>query len=356
MAEPECCVCLGSIQDCCRAKCGHTFCRQCILKVLGMKPPEWHGVCPMCRAHTSIYSLRDASGNCLATTEINSLYGCIFVQASKMGLASYHFDSPDDCYISYENAPAEWTLDDGSRLPPKKPWVNYSYDAETLTFRGIIEWDIPLKKMDRWDYEIVFSEDFSGVVGGRVLMRFTDGQTSSHKFSPPWEVGYHRALAYLRWTPPPATVFGSIFVQSYIYSPLLEGVASYHFDAEDDCYISYSRAPAEWVLADGNPPPAKKPFSEITYDADARVFRGVIEWDPPFDGASRWEYEMIFAEDFGSIIDGQMLSYDTNGVCNPGVKFLNPDNGDGEGLLYTRKPSVLSDGARAIHDLVARSE
>ena len=24
------------------------------------------------------------------------------------GLASYHFDSPEECYISYENAPPHW--------------------------------------------------------------------------------------------------------------------------------------------------------------------------------------------------------------------------------------------------------
>ena len=56
--------------------------------------------------------------------------------AATEGLASYHFNSLEDCYISYDAAPETWRLDDGCRPPSKKPWEEVSYDPETRIFRG----------------------------------------------------------------------------------------------------------------------------------------------------------------------------------------------------------------------------
>ena len=50
------------------------------------------------------------------------------------------FEAPDDCFISYESAPAAWTLDDGSRPPPRKPFLGPSYDAASRTFTGSVDW------------------------------------------------------------------------------------------------------------------------------------------------------------------------------------------------------------------------
>merc|ERR1719238_1609018 len=104
--------------------------------------------------------MRDASGNLLAEPDTDTPFGCIFVQRGGLGLASYHFDAPDDCYISYAEAPANWRLADGTPPPDKKPWVEHSYDPDTFTFRGVITWSPTFSGMDRWEYEIVFSEDF----------------------------------------------------------------------------------------------------------------------------------------------------------------------------------------------------
>jgi len=350
-AMTECAVCLGFISEGCRTPCQHRFCRSCILKVLETKPPEWSGECPICRAKVSIYNLRDETGSFLAQPDTRSLYGCVFVQSGTLGVASYHFDAPDNCYISYASAPASWTLSDGSRPPQKKHWVDHSYDETTLTFRGIIEWSPTFSGMDRWEYEIGFAEDFACVVGGQVEMRYSSGTIRKTSFDAPWKTSFNRALAYIRWTPPPNSIFGCVYVQGTVYAPMLEGIASYHFDAEDDCYISYANAPPDWLLDDGSVPPAKKAFAGPAFDAGTRTFRGQIHWDPPFAGAARWDYEMVFAEDFTAIVGGQLGEYGSDGRLSETVHFLNANDDvpihDPDGMIYVQKPQVMGAGARA---------
>ena len=59
------------------------------------------------------------------------------------GLASYHFESTaqgPSAYISYASAPSEWTLDNGSPFPEKKPFLDPAFDAASRTFTGWIDW------------------------------------------------------------------------------------------------------------------------------------------------------------------------------------------------------------------------
>ena len=59
------------------------------------------------------------------------------------GLASYHFESTaqgPSAYISYASAPPQWTLDNGSPFPEKKPFRDPAFDAATRTFTGWIDW------------------------------------------------------------------------------------------------------------------------------------------------------------------------------------------------------------------------
>jgi len=233
----------------------------------------------------SVYNLRDANGVVLAVPEIKTVYGCTFVQLARLGHASYHFESEDNCYICYANAPAVWLLDDGTPPPERKPWEDASYDPGAYTFRGTVRWDPAFNGDSRCDYEIVFAEDFSGVVGGQVVATSSRGKTKITRFIAPWEANPDHSLLYIRWTPPPSTIFGNVYVQGLSYSPSLEGVASYHFNSESDCYISYSKAPEAWRLEDGSAPPKKKPFVDVHYNAIARTFRGSVEWDPSCGGA-----------------------------------------------------------------------
>lgn len=334
--QSDCPICLGPLKSPCQAACGHVFCRRCIIQAFAMRPPSWAGECVLCRRPASMYSLMDPEGNPLARPSITSLFGCVFVQrSSRLGFASYHFDAEDDCYISYEGAPNSWRLDDGSKPPERKPFQDCRYDPSTRTFQGVVDWDPPFFGDTHWEYTLTFAEDFSAVVDGVMT-----GHGPPMSFRPPWQPHEERCLSYLRWTPPPADVFGSVYVQGMHYADALEGVASYHFDSEADCYISYARAPDSWCLDDGSRPPDKKPFRDCSYDAATRTFRAVVDWEPGFQGASHCEYELVFAEDFSSVSGGRVLARDAD---PPSLRFLAPGTlPDGPCLYYVRRPGIYS--------------
>ncbi len=101
-----------------------------------------------------------------------SLPGCSFMQGGLLGLASYHFplDPAEDAYISYEAAPPSWLLDNGQPPPRRKTFINPSFDQESRTFRGTIDWsESSFGGHVRWQYTMTFSEEYSSIVGGSVL-------------------------------------------------------------------------------------------------------------------------------------------------------------------------------------------
>ena len=107
----------------------------------------------------------------------------------------------------------------------------------------------------------------------------------------------------------PTTIFGSVYVQGGGL-----GVASYHFQDPDDCYISYENAPSSWKLDNGESPPAVKPFDSPLFDAASRTFTGVVDWSPTtFGGDARWEYTMVFSDDFGYVFGGEVRAFDASG-------------------------------------------
>mmetsp|Transcript_67050 Transcript_67050/g.196086 ORF Transcript_67050/g.196086 Transcript_67050/m.196086 type:complete len:421 (-) Transcript_67050:27-1289(-) len=348
VVEPECCVCLGPLADACKAPCQHTFCRQCIIQVIEAGAPHWSGACPLCRSYVSVYNLRDLGGAQLAKPDASQPFGLVFVQQGGLGIASYHFDTAHDCYISYADSPNSWRLDDGSRPPAKVPWTQIQYDADALTFHGVIEWAPTFDGAQQWDYEIRFSEDFSAIVGGQVSIRRADGSQLQQPFESPWGPVSGGALSYLRWLTPPSTVYGGVYVQGSMYHPALEGIASYHFDGQDACYISYASAPPDWRLDDGSRPPERKPFSNPSFDAAARTFRGTVEWAPPFRGSVLWEYEMIFAEDFGAIEGGRLRSFKADGSRDPDICFRPHWSARASRCLcYVRRPDIYTWQGRA---------
>ena len=214
--------------------------------------------------------------------------------------------SPDDCYISYENAPVQWLLEDGSRPPARKPFENAHYNEATRTFIGTINWSEATFGGDaRWEYEMKFSDDFVVISGGQMTGFDRDGnQTRTHPFP--------EALRYVREYQLPKTIVG----QAYMQGGGL-GVASYHFPQIDQAYISYEAAPPEWSLDDGSRPPQRKPFDNPRYDETTRTFTGTIDWsETPFAGDARWEYEMIFSEDLTRITGGQVRTFHSSGAAS----------------------------------------
>jgi hypothetical protein len=59
------------------------------------------------------------------------------------------------------------------------------------------------------------------------------------------------------------------------------GLASYHFVAREQAYISYEHPDcAAWPpLDNGAPVPARMPFDQMSWDEDSRTWTGSIEWE-----------------------------------------------------------------------------
>merc|ERR1712194_444738 len=107
-----------------------------------------------------------------------SLFDKIFVQGDTLGMASFHFVTDDEAFISYESvACTDWRLGDGNALPSKRKFAAASFDADTRTFRGVLSWaPTSFCGDERWEYEMVFAPDYSGIVGGQIH-HFTPGLT-----------------------------------------------------------------------------------------------------------------------------------------------------------------------------------
>lgn len=128
-----------------------------------------------------LFRLRDSSRppreDWVPTYIENTLFGNSFCQGFKVGLASYHFQSLEDSYISYESpATAQWPpLDNGMPIPSRVPFRNVSVNTDTegkTTFRGHICWlqdfGTAWQGSVGWEYEILFDSEFLCIVGGRV--------------------------------------------------------------------------------------------------------------------------------------------------------------------------------------------
>jgi len=318
----ECPICMCDMDEPCKTTCGHTFCGKCLQLSF---PPEVSGAgaskCPLCRGNISLFATIDVeTGEPLKKAAVSTLFGTVFLQGGAAGMAAYHFDAPDDCYISYESAPAEWKLDDGTPLAGRKAFVNPTYDASTRTFTGAIEWSpATINNGDaRWEYTMTFSESFNIISSGASRQFKSDGTLSSEHIFPD-KLVYWRALGAA------PSLLGASFIQGGRL-----GLASYHFPEEDaaGAYISYEHAPEAWRLDDGTHPPAKKLFLSPSFDATTRTFTGGIDWSDHggFGGDARWEYEMVFSETYDSIVGGRVRSFKADGTEGRPHKFGRPSN------------------------------
>lgn len=169
-----CPVCLLKKNEECQTPCKHSFCKSCVVRSLLSSYPS--GICPVCRSPTTLYVVTQNGMPILAAEEIDTIFGSVYIQGSTKGLASYHFISIEESYVSYENTLcAMWpNLDDGSRPPARKPFTNCSYDSITRTFKGDIVWDpTSWTGQKLWRYEMIFSDDYQTIEGGTVIMSET---------------------------------------------------------------------------------------------------------------------------------------------------------------------------------------
>ena len=87
-----------------------------------------------------------------------------------------------EAYINYEKAPESWKTDDGEKFPSKKAFVNPVFDLKKRKFSGTILWDSPVYGDVRWDYTMIFSEDWRFINQGRLLLINKNGTETEMKF------------------------------------------------------------------------------------------------------------------------------------------------------------------------------
>jgi hypothetical protein len=103
----------------------------------------------------------------------NSACGNVFCQALRVGMASYHFVSEQDIYISYEHPEAlRWPpLDNGMPIPSRVRFHNISW-PDSHTFHGQICWlqdyGTGWQGMIRWDYKMKFDTEYMCISSGNV--------------------------------------------------------------------------------------------------------------------------------------------------------------------------------------------
>lgn len=315
--DSECPICLCPCEEPCRAACGHVFCSGCISGAMRCgSGPAWRGRCPMCRARVSGYSLRhDATHEPLLGAPLaDGIYGQCF-ERDGVGQASLHF-SESGSYISYENEAcvAFPDLDDSSCQPPaRKAFTDETYDSETRVFRATVFWEeFAPGGESEWEYEMHFADDFTAIVDGELRAFDADGNLCRTQLFR--EDGAKTDLCYSKVITADDP-FGHAFVQMGVL-----GFASYHFVSEQEGYISYEAEEVSMLppLDDGSRVPARKSFSNMSYDAGSRTLRATVSWDPAgWFGSAAWELEMVFSEDFAAIGGGEVRQFAAAGDREP---------------------------------------
>jgi len=166
----NCPICLERISDKCYLPCNHMFCKTCIIRVHLMIQ---NNLCPVCRYPTKLTEIKSMETNS-SLFRLNNLKirGSVYVQGNEVGLASYHFDSDTDCYISFASPCCllSPSLDNGERPPSRKPFVNFDIDEENRIFRGEVHW-VPTSWQGNvcWVYRMHFSEDYEEIIAGTLV-------------------------------------------------------------------------------------------------------------------------------------------------------------------------------------------
>jgi hypothetical protein len=108
------------------------------------------------------------------TYHSSTLWGNTFCQGFKVGLASYHFQTNEEAFISYEHpVSSQWPpLDDGSPIPGRMFFRNAAWDATERVFRGEICWQedcgTTWQGFGKWKYQMRFDSSYTFIASGTV--------------------------------------------------------------------------------------------------------------------------------------------------------------------------------------------
>eukprot|EP00747_Dinoflagellata_sp_TGD_P185335 gnl/TRDRNA2_/TRDRNA2_41833_c0_seq1.p1 gnl/TRDRNA2_/TRDRNA2_41833_c0~~gnl/TRDRNA2_/TRDRNA2_41833_c0_seq1.p1 ORF type:complete len:367 (+),score=66.06 gnl/TRDRNA2_/TRDRNA2_41833_c0_seq1:42-1103(+) len=153
-----------------------------------------------------------ARDSCKLPGPLTSIFGQVYANRSDkyLGVASYHFISETESYVSYEHQICHKIfprLDDGSKcpfpfLPPRVPFHGAKYDPATRTFRayttfsqdcGHYERVRTCDGVEKEVYELTFAEDFETIENG-TLKSFFPNASKAHQI-----IRFGCDVHYVRW-------------------------------------------------------------------------------------------------------------------------------------------------------------
>jgi len=123
----------------------------------------------------------------------DTIWGNAFLQGGHLGLASYHFVNEQGegfggAYISYESPQCSmWSpLDNGNPVPSRMAFKHFSWDADTLTFRGTIDWfgvhGTTWNGASKWVYRMVFDKNLITIKDGETVQYQGEQRVSENSF------------------------------------------------------------------------------------------------------------------------------------------------------------------------------
>ena len=128
--------------------------------------------------------------------------------------------------------------------------------------------------------------------------------------------------------------YGKLEKRAFVVEGKNMGEGSLHFKSKM-CYVSWKKATDEQKMENGEPLPAKLEFKGVAFDEAKRTFVGTIEWPSAFEEKDKEVYSLTFAEDFGSITEGTVVTT----LKGEGEKTLKV----GEDVKYAKAPKQEGD-------------
>jgi len=292
------------------------------------------------------------------TRRQESWWGKTYLQNGRpAGYASYHFESPETCYIGYELAPDDWRLDDGSPVSKlqKKAFEEVQWTQvealKPLTFApGELCQALFFPENRLVKYNQSFDEDLVFDPIGEFEVDMCDGLPE--EYAPLWYEakiigpGEAPGTYEVEWTdhrfpqcapkPKPKGNFmdqamnaatGAINAQINKLVGGGDGCNWFEEQKEKEKYVFQhrlaSRAPPSHSSIECCEPQCDPP--------NANRFQGKIRWngDATWDGDTLWDYDLFFSVDANLIIDGTIKGYNSDGNLTFVEQFCDPD-----GLLY----------------------
>jgi len=315
--ETSCPICLTDFQkETCRrisfSTCTHQFCFTCIEKFLKKNDAlPFFGKCPLCRKDVSLFDARDGDSPVIPmgvshlASHIRKYSGEDTIFAFPDEFNRTYLDGSRLLHLTLEDAgkPSIF-IDDCATEGTRKPVQKYQFVSEPIPC-------LYLRLADDAHRFLVFSTDFTLVTRFAVISEGCVNVKNYHRTSGFPMTRQKPLVEDVAIFQPSERKLGTMLQSCFIQSNLM-GLASYHFVAENDCYIHYGDVARAMFpkLDNGAPIPRKIQFRDISIEG--QVFRGTIAWlldcGTTWHGCERWRYEMQFSSDFVTITGGHVLS------------------------------------------------